>query len=184
VLWFTLEFASQWWNCQALGSINNSSHYKYADFSLIWRWMLLPNPYEFPGWEPFMADAAGYEFYASEPPGSNWFTAWWVEPYRSVTLTPSGKLERDPLAMLLATERNGVLRLWYGYNVSDITFKGKKWYGPGAIYGGPETLFYSYAVVVPRAPVVEPIVVVEGGRTAGRAPATPRKARRRARAQR
>jgi hypothetical protein len=181
VLWFTLEFASQWWKWVAYSLTNNSGHYKYADVALVWRWNLLPNPWEFPGWEPFMADSAGYEFYASEPPGNSAFTAWWVEPYKSVTLMPSGKLERDPLTLLLATERNGLLRLWYGYNISDLTFNGKEWHGAGYIDGGPETLFYSYAVVVPRAPVVEPVVVLEGGEIVSRTQVGTRESRRKAR---
>lgn len=182
VLWFTLEFASQWWRWASFaGPTNNSGYYKHVEFGLAWRWMLVPDPYTIPGYPALMDDSNRYEFYASEPPGGNGFTAWWVHPYRSVTLTPYGK-EADPnaLATLLATERNGELRLSYAYNFSDITVNGKEARGY-TISGGPDTLFYSYAVVVPRAPKVEPVVAVEDLQIASRKPAGSSKSRSRAR---
>ncbi len=181
VLWCTLEFASQWWKWSSFyTSTNKSSHYQHVEFGVTWRWMLLPDAYEVPGAPATMQDGARYEFYASKPPGGNYWTAWWVQPSRSVTLTPYGK-ESDPnaLALLLATERNGELRLMFAYQFpwSEVTFNGKQARGY-TIDGGPETLFYSYGVAVPRAPKVEPVVTVKDLQIGSRELAGPSKSRR------
>ena len=105
VLWLTLELTSQWWHWDScISSKNDSDHYKYADFGITWRWMLLPDQYYVPGAPASMQDSGSYEFYASKAPGASSWTAWWVHLARSVTLTPEGKGKRSkrprPLASL------------------------------------------------------------------------------------
>lgn len=153
VQWVTLEYPLQWWSFSSFPyGPNESGHYQYVPFGLTWRWMLLPDLTVVPGAPASMQDGARYEFHASQPPGGTTWTAWWVEPSRSVTLTPYGK-ESDPnaLSLLLATEYGGYLHLMFAYQFPwlEITFNGKPYTGGAFIEGGPETLFYSYGVLVP-----------------------------------
>lgn len=182
LLWCTLEFASQWWKWSSfLTATNDSGYAQHIDFGVTWRWMLLPNAYEVPGAPASMQDGARYEFYASKPVGSRYWTAWWVHPARSVTLTPYGK-ESDPnaLALLLSTERSGELQLMFAYQFpwSEVTINGQEAHGY-TIDGGPDTLFYSYGVAVPRSAEVEPIVTVEALQTSSHESAGRPKSRRR-----
>lgn len=179
VLWFTFEFYSQWWSWDAPGPKNNSSYYKHADFALTWRWHLMTKP-TFPpsgGHAIFMWDQNRYEFYASAPPGSGTYTAWWVTPYRGVTLTPYGKeSDPNPLALLLGTERDGFLHVWYTFDYPEGTFMGKdiSWWVGSRVNEPALTepiLYYSRAVLVPQAPDVEPVVNVKDPQIAGREPA-------------
>jgi hypothetical protein len=156
VLWLTLDLATQWWKYRSnIGATNTSSHYMYVDFGITWRWMLLPDQYYVPGAPASMQDVGTYEFYASLPPGDNTWTAWWVHPSRSVTLTPEGK-ESDPnaLALLLRSERNGRLSLMFAdqFPRERVLFNGYQAAGY-SIAGGPsaDSLHYSMAVVLPKA---------------------------------
>ena len=159
VLWLTLELATQWWHWDScITQKNTSGRYKYADFGITWRWMLLPDQYYVPGTPASMEDGATYEFYASQAPNARNWTAWWVHPSRSVTLTPEGK-ESDPnaLALLLRSEANGRLHFMFATDFpwDRVTFNGVE----AACYtidGGPRAadLHYSMGMVLPRTGIV------------------------------
>lgn len=159
VLWLTLELATQWWHWDScITTKNQSGRYKYADFGIKWNWMLLPDQYYVPGAPASMADTATYEFYASLAPNAVTWTAWWVHPSRSVTLTPQGK-ESDPnaLALLLRSEANGRLHFMFATDFpwKQVTFNGVEAHCY-SIDGGPRAadLHYSMGVALPRAGVV------------------------------
>ena len=131
----------------------------------------------------FMWDQNRYEFYASAPPGSSTYTAWWVTPYRGVTLTPYDKeSDPNPLSLLLGTERDGFLHVWYTFDLPSGTFMGKdisRWVGNRVNAPAPTEpiLYYSRAVLVPQAPDVEPVVNVKDPKIAVREPAGRSKSR-------
>jgi hypothetical protein len=152
VLWFTLGLETQWWEWHAFpGGRNDTSHFLYADFGLTWRWMLLAQQ----AGAQLIFDQNRYEWYASLAPGDNQWKAWWIHPARSVTLTPCDKeSDPNPLALLLATESGGELEVRFAgdFPSSGVTVNGKEAHGY-AIQGGPNTLYYSYAVSVPKPPI-------------------------------
>jgi hypothetical protein len=159
VLWLTLELATQWWHWDScITARNNTGRYKYADFGINWHWMLLPDQYYVPGAPASMGDSGTYEFYASQAPGATTWTAWWVHPSRSVTLTPEGK-ESDPnaLALLLRSEASGRLHFMFASDFpwAQVTFNGVE-ASCYSIGGGPRAgdLHYSMGVALPRAGVI------------------------------
>lgn len=156
VLWLTLELATQWWHWDSsIAAKNKSSRYKYADFGINWHWLLLPDQYYVPGAPASMEDSGTYELYASQAPGAITWTAWWVHPSRSVTLTPEGK-ESDPnaLTLLLRSEASGQLHFMFATDFpwERVTFNGVE-ASCYAIDGGPHAsdLHYSMGVAFPRA---------------------------------
>jgi hypothetical protein len=160
VLWYTFEFYSQWWSWSAPDQRNKSKYYKHVDFSVTWRWHLITDPRS-PPRAVFMFDQNRYELYASAPPGSDTYTAWWVEPYRGVTLTPYDKeSDPNPLSLLLASERDGYLPVYFMPDFPEITFGGKE--ASSMFVDSPVApepiLYYSRAVLVPQVSGNQPDV--------------------------
>jgi hypothetical protein len=166
VLWFSFFTSWQIWNWNCYGPYNDSNTQLHVDFGISWRWELIANPFFFPEPLPrFMTDFGRHEFYSSVPPGGSGFDASWILPSRTVTLTPDSK-ESDPtpLQLLLATNVNGNLRLWWRGTLSDAVVNG---HPPsfgigGSATGWPGDIYWSCAVELPRVPDVGPVAPVEG----------------------
>jgi hypothetical protein len=181
VLWFTLGLWTQWWEWLGPSGRNNTSHFLYADFGVTWRWMLLAELNGGAQLAQLMFDQNRYELYASLAPGDNLWRASWIHPARSVTLTPYDKeSDPNPLALLLSTESGGELVVQFAgdFPSSGVTFNGKETH-LYVIKGGPDTLYYSYAVLVPKPQIKFPNLKVAMLRPAG-----PPKPLRRARTRR
>ena len=160
VLWY--QFSVDWslWEWREFWPVNNTNKSIRIDFGVSWAWELVANPSHFPEPLPrFVQDSDRYEFYTSISPGSAGWSGGWIAPTRTITLTPDSK-ESDPtpLALLLGTQVDGTLRLWYRGRVWDLVVNGKS-VPSGWIYGGaPYTIHWAWAVELPR--VLDPSVDV------------------------
>jgi hypothetical protein len=153
VLWFQLSVDWFLWEWREPGPANHSNKPTRIDFGVSWAWELVANPHYFADPLPrFVDDSNRYEFYTSVSPGSSGWSAGWIAPTRTVTLTPDSK-ESDPtpLALLLGTKVDGALRLWYRGRASEFVINGTS-VPSGWIYGAaPDTIHWSWAVELPRA---------------------------------
>jgi hypothetical protein len=152
VLWY--QFSVDWclWEWREFGPANNTSTSMRIDFGVSWAWELVANPYYFTDPLPRFVDGSDrYEFSTSISPGSAGWSAGWIAPTRTVTLTPDSK-ESDPtpLALLLGTKVDGSLRLWYRGRATEFVVNGRSVPG-GGIYGAaPDTIHWAWAVELPR----------------------------------
>jgi hypothetical protein len=159
VLWYSFFIDWQMWTWNSWGPHNSSNKQMRVDFSLNWRWELIANPFFFPDPLPlFMTDFGHYAFYSSVAPGGSGFNAGWIVPAKSVVLTADSKeSDPNPLQLLLGTNVNGNLRLWWRGQLTNMLVNGQEAHGYTA-GGSPSVrdIFWSCAVVLPRVPDVSP----------------------------
>jgi hypothetical protein len=155
VLWADLAFPWGVLRWQPWGRpVNNySNHSMRVNFGLTWRWELFGDSTAYvPGPFPmFMTDFDRYEHYTSIPPGGRGIDVSCVLPARSVTLTADSKVsDPTPLEMLLrGVDDDGHIGVVKFLGGQDFVANGQKPFA-GYITGGPDYLYYTWAVRVPK----------------------------------
>jgi hypothetical protein len=142
VLWATLGFDWTFYSWRSDYPKNDGDQKIRFDGSLQWVWLLTGLPDIFPAAPIFLTDGGLYSFYMDLAPGDAGFDVGWLTPplsgYYSSQPDKIDPSMTSPLQRLLATNVNGVLKLWFALDIRNQV-------GGGFIYGGPNVLYYSYA---------------------------------------
>lgn len=149
--WAAIWFDWQFWRWYSNWLNNTTGHNVHVDGSLDWRWVLTGHPYFFPDPPILMEDSGHFTFETFIPPGGNGYDVGWLVPPKGETFTSTaGPGQTSPLANLLSLKRNGVLRLWFGLDFTNVVGP-----APWAMSGGPNTLYYQYAYIGPPLRVTD-----------------------------
>jgi hypothetical protein len=158
LLWASISFPWQFWEWDGWAPTNDSSSNLRIEGSVHWEWRLTGNPSVFPTAPIFMSDGRLFEFYTLIVPGGTGFSAGWLaEPYeKTIPWVSSIKGAPSPLAQLLGVRDGDVLRLWITLVFRNAVLNGNDWAGPGAFWGGPNSIDVVYAYNGPPLPFAEP----------------------------
>jgi hypothetical protein len=142
VLWATLGFDWVFYSWRSTYPKNYSDQKIRFNGSLQWVWLLTGHPDVFPAAPIFLTDGGLYSFYWDLAPGDAGFDVGWLTPplsgYYSSQPDKIDPSMTSPLQRLLAMNVNGVLMLWFAWDIRNQV-------GGGTIDGGPNVLYYSYA---------------------------------------
>jgi hypothetical protein len=154
VIWATISFDWAFYGWQSDTPKNDSDHTIRINGSVDWGWYLTGHPQIFPAAPVFLYDGGQYTFYMDLAPGDGGFDVGWLTPPRSGSYSNKpDKMDASmtsPLQRLLATNLDGVLKLWFAVSFANQT---PPTVGIGNPYG-PNTLYYSYAYASPAGAMV------------------------------
>ena len=158
LLWASISTPWQYWEWDGWGPSNDSSASLRIQGSVSWLWVLTGNPSVFPDAPELMSNGGEFEFYTSIPAnGSGFAAAWLDEPHEKAFARVSPiKGAPSPLGQLLSVLDGEVLRLWIALDFQGAKLDGIDWAGPGAFWGGPQSISVVYAYLGPPLPVADP----------------------------